>query len=211
MELYIFENYKEIFPRIKGRDLTDKLIIEALKAYEEAGNINKVSAPWQIERTDKGKPYILCGSSASDKSVSEKGKSDGDLNLHISVSHSGSLFVCLIGESPLGIDIQLERRINAEKICRRYFTPEEIRYADDNGSAGFFELWTRKEAYSKYTGKGLQEIMSGVSVMGREDVEFFDFRIEEGMYCSCCVKKNKDDSQYKNNIRITKGEEHFEL
>ena len=73
----------------------------------------------------------------------------------------------------------------SEKISRRYFTAREQRFVQEAGADGFFRLWARKEAYSKYTGLGLEEIMKGTEVLGRDDVEFFDFQLEKGIYCSC--------------------------
>lgn len=162
MKLYIYENYKDLFPGLTGRELTDRLIAEALEEYGAADTT--------IHRTDKGKPYT-----------------DGDV--FFSVSHSGEHLVCLVSEKPVGVDIQSERRADVTKISRRYFTQEECRYVDETGSEGFFLLWTRKEAYCKYTGRGLEEIIKGTPVLNREDVEFFDFQLEKGLYCSCCIRK----------------------
>lgn len=165
MELYIFENYKEIFPEVIGSELTDRLILKSLEMYgAEAG---------EVLRTDKGKPYIA------------------DTDINISVSHSGSCFVCLIASQPAGVDIQQERRAGTDKISRRYFTEEECDYVTSEGAKGFYRLWTRKEAYSKYTGRGLEEIIKGTPVLHRDDVDFFDFQLEKGLYCSCCTKKQK--------------------
>ena len=118
MKLYFFENYKELFPDLTGQCLTDRLIIRALEEYG--------TSACRIHRTDRGKPYV-------------------DEDVHLSVSHSGEHFVCLISEKLVGVDIQKARRADMTKISRRYFTREECDYADEAGSEGFFLLWTRKE------------------------------------------------------------------
>ena len=71
----------------------------------------------------------------------------------------------------------------------RYFAEEEAELVRKLGAAAFFRLWTRKEAHSKYTGNGLADVMRGISVLDRNDVEFLDFQWEKDIYCSCCVKK----------------------
>ena len=165
MELYIYEDYKEVLPGIDGRALTDMLIIKSL---EESG----ISAD-KVLRTDKGKPYVSV--------------QNFDEDIYISVSHSGRYFVCVVSRVPVGVDIQQQRKVKADNISRRYFTSDEIRYIDKTGEDGFFFIWTRKEAYCKYTGRGLEEIIKGTQVIGRKDVEFIDFQLEKGMYCSCCM------------------------
>lgn len=176
MELYLYEDYKNMFEGAHGRALTDILIKESLRASGiEAGN---------ILRTDKGKPYIAGGKDAA-----------GERDVFFSVSHSGDFFACLIADVPVGIDVQQHRNVAAERISRRYFTDEECRYIEENGDDGFFFIWARKEAYSKYTGLGLEEILHGTPVLDRIDVEFIDFKLEKGMYCSCCrkiVKEKRD-------------------
>lgn len=162
MELYVFEDYKRLFPELAGSELTDRLIKESLT--EHGIEISEVL------RTVKGKPYV-------------------DADVYISVSHSENHFVCFIGERPIGVDIQKERKANIAKISRRYFTDEEIQYVESYGAEGFFRLWTRKEAYCKYTGLGLEEVLKGTPVLDRVDVEFTDFQLEKGLYCSCCIKK----------------------
>lgn len=165
MVLYIYEDYKKLFPGIEGRQLTDLLIINTLKQCGVYAD--------KILRTEKGKPYI-------------ERDTFGQCT-YISVSHSGSYFVCLISDKPVGIDIQQQRKVKAENIAQRYFTEEEQNYIQSKGDEGFFFIWARKEAYSKYTGKGLEEIFKGINVLTRDDVEFIDFQLEKGMYCSCCI------------------------
>lgn len=174
MELYLLENYREIFPDEKGRTLTDRLIVMALEEYG-------IRNP-QIKRTEKGKPFI------SNYCLDEtRKKYEG--KTHFSVSHSGEIFVCLISDENVGIDIQHRRKIDEMKIASRYFDDGELEYVKNNGIEGFFKLWTRKEAYSKYTGRGLEDIMGKIQVLERNDVEFMDFQLEEGLYCSCCMKR----------------------
>lgn len=162
MELYIIENYKEYFPDLKGRMLTDELIKECLDDYGVQTS--------QVLRTEKGKPYI-------------------EDNIHLSVSHSGTYFVCVISELPVGIDIQEKRKSNIYKIAERYFTDKEREHIEEYGEEGFFMLWCRKEAYSKFTGNGIAEMMKGTDVLERDDVDFTDFLLEDGVYCSYCIKK----------------------
>ena len=173
MELYILENYKEIYPELKNRSLTDKLIEDCLIEYRVKD--------FKLSRTAKGKPYIeLCKKSET----LEEG-----CKVHLSVSHSEGIFVCIIGDKPLGIDVQHRRKVSSAKIADKYFTETEREYIKKYGEDGFFKVWTRKEAYSKLTGKGLEVIMSGASVLDRDDVEFTDIQLEDGILCSYCVAK----------------------
>ena len=165
MKVYLFEHYQEAFPGLRGRELTEFLIREVMKGYDICDA--------EILRTSKGKPYLKEGP-------------------FFSVSHSGGCFACLVDERPVGIDIQQRRSVKAREIGKRYFTAEEREYLAESGDSGFFFLWTRKEAYSKYTGRGLEEILKGTSVLNRRDVEFVDFQLEKGLYCSCCIEKRQN-------------------
>lgn len=170
MELYVIENYKDVFPALSGSDLTDALIRDCLAAY----GMQDV----RLARTEKGKPYI------------EAGREED--RVHFSVSHSGNYFVCLVDAHPVGVDIQHARKADVRKIGERYFTDKEKAFLAKQGEKGFFTLWTRKEAYCKYTGNGLAEIIKGTSVWGREDVVFLDFQLEKDLYCSCCMMKGNE-------------------
>jgi len=174
MELYIIENYKERYPKLKGSRLTDEMIKDCLREYG-------LQAP-QVLRTPKGKPYVeLCKRQEGGTSLWE--------GLHLSVSHSGEYFLCIVGDKPVGIDVQERKGRNASKIADRYFSDLEKEYVKENGENGFFTVWTRKEAYSKLTGEGLAEIIRGTEVIGRDDVEFTDFMLEDGVWCSYCVSR----------------------
>ena len=166
MELFIVENFREMYPGAKGRELTELLVRDILSEKGIGGAV--------IMRTEKGKPYI-----------------DRRFGVFFSVSHSGKYFVCLVGNAPVGVDVQEETRANIDAVSRRYFTEEEAGMVNKGGSDQFFRIWTRKEAYGKYLGSGLAEVLKKVSVTDREDVEFTEFQLEKGMYCACCTERQK--------------------
>ena len=92
------------------------------------------------------------------------------------------------GEGPVGVDIQRVKETRQEKVAQRYFTADEQEYFKARGDDSFFILWTRKEAYAKYTGRGLNGELSQISTLDNKEVYFMDFDIREGVKGSCCVK-----------------------
>jgi 4'-phosphopantetheinyl transferase len=161
MEFFIYENYKQAFPELKGSQLTDKYIRSAL---DELGiDIS------DILRDPKGKPFIK------------------DNPVYISVSHTGEYLAIAVHDKPVGVDIQQETDADYQKISSRYFTPEEQAQVDQQGVEAFYKLWTQKEAYAKLTGEGISQIIRGETVLARDDVEFEDHVLPDDLYCSCCT------------------------
>lgn len=91
--------------------------------------------------------------------------------VHFSVSHTQHHWVCLIGdEGPLGIDIEEKNRVIRSRIVRALHPLEQQCLSGlSAGSAEFNELflaiWTRKESYAKYLGRGLGVGMASFSVV----------------------------------------------
>jgi 4'-phosphopantetheinyl transferase len=105
---------------------------------------------------DKGKPAL----------AAPLGRAD----LQFSVSHSANLaaFAVTVG-APVGVDVEQIREVeDLETIAERTFSPRE--YAALRGlprelrSAGFFNCWTRKEAYIKALGEGFSYPLQRFSV-----------------------------------------------
>ena len=113
----------------------------------------------------------FCGVSAEDiiLRAGENGKpyaENADVNFNI--SHSGNLVVCAVHDKPVGIDVEQIRNIEL-KVAKRVYTHNELFYLfgfnpaeedfclvpDEKMRLRFFELWTAKEAYLKYTGEGI--------------------------------------------------------
>lgn len=82
--------------------------------------------------------------------------------IEFNISHSRGLALLAFSlGSPVGIDVELIRSDFAnEQIAERYFTPEEVAELRSlpvtDRPEGFFRGWTRKEAYIKALGDGLQ-------------------------------------------------------
>ncbi|MBO4392106.1 MAG: 4'-phosphopantetheinyl transferase superfamily protein [Clostridia bacterium] len=85
--------------------------------------------------------------------------------LHFSVSHSFPYYAVSFSDKPTGADIEFLRDINP-KLAKRMFIENENRYFD-GGAERFFEIWTKKEAYSKYTGNGIAEGFRSFDVLSQ--------------------------------------------
>lgn len=169
MKLLIISDYKTEFTDLSGSSLTDALILKC--AAKEGADPGKLP---RIKRSEKGKPYFTEGPC-------------------FSVSHSGNIFGCIFSEHNVGLDIQHRRNVNAVRMAERFFTEEEadlVRESvsgEERSSDEFFRLWARKEAYAKYTGEGLAQVMNRTDVIGRKDVQFTDMRICEDCFCAVCT------------------------
>ena len=91
-----------------------------------------------VRYTDGGKPYFAANP------------------LFFSLSHTRTLALCAISDTPVGADCETIRPI-APRVAERVLSPTELaqyRTAADPTQA-FFAFWTLKEAWAKYTGNGL--------------------------------------------------------
>jgi 4'-phosphopantetheinyl transferase len=91
-------------------------------------------------------------------------------SLDFNVSHSGELAVLAVGWSRrVGVDIEKVRpNVEAEEIAQRFFSPNEVQLLRSLPchlrQDGFFCCWTRKEAYVKACGEGLQIALDSFDV-----------------------------------------------
>ena len=87
---------------------------------------------------------------------------DGDAApLQVSLSHSGNWLALALADAPVGVDVELPRRVRDWNALARFvFSPEEcerVEAADPAMRADVFHaLWTLKEAHGKRSGAGLQ-------------------------------------------------------
>ena len=87
--------------------------------------------------------------------------------LHFNLSHSSNTIAVSVSDDPVGIDIEKLKAADF-RIAQRFFTPREWSYISKSNQSSdnrFFEIWTKKEAYVKYTGKGLSIPLHSFDVM----------------------------------------------
>lgn len=129
----------------------------------------------EIKKGEKGKPYVL------------------NIPAHFNVSHSGDYTVLAISDRPIGIDLEIIRDFSAI-LAKKYFNEDELKYISGNSSSRkkslmqkcFYEIWTAKEAYLKFTGKGIAGGINSLSfsfdgkklVPNRNDIKLtYDYSI----------------------------------
>ena len=185
--VYIYEG------TTSGEELSHELAKDAVINYCSQKGIdfdNKVNRWSEAER---GKPYFA------------------DLPVHFNVSHSGMLWVCMVGDAPCGIDIQVGQEMNVRKydnIIRRYYTPNEQDFCEKYGTEGFFRIWAHREALGKYTGEGFYGKMPNfVGDDGRLNIEVTlpgtgekvyvkDEPIGPDIYLAYCTAGEDDDIRF---------------
>ncbi len=126
-------------------------------------------------------------------------------DIEFSVSHSGDYWAALFSKDRCGLDIQIERTVAFTKIAKRFFTEREAEYVDLFKAQAFYDIWTKKEAYGKMTGKGffsnppsfVDDSMNEVTCIDYKSREFFVFNTSieelEGYKLGICAV----DKEYK--------------
>lgn len=149
--------YIYIFHRAEGNTPEERLK-RGLSQYLEE-NLEQLP---RVERTDKGKPYFP------------------DMpQIHFSISHSDEYWACAFYRDNVGLDIQktsFKRKESAEeaatrlkKMADRFFHPLEAKFVEKDVRDNFFNVWTGREAYVKYTGQGIDRHFSQHCVIPKEE------------------------------------------
>jgi phosphopantetheinyl transferase len=76
------------------------------------------------------------------------------MNLHFSVSHTKNDVAIAVATFPLGLDLEFIQDQYPQSIEKRLVHPDDQLKVEN--SRQFFQLWSIKEAFVKYTGQGLR-------------------------------------------------------
>ena len=185
--VYIYEG------TTSGEELSHELAKDAVINYCSQKGIDFDDKVNRWSEAERGKPYFA------------------DLPVHFNVSHSGMLWVCMVGDAPCGIDIQVGQEMNVRKydnIIRRYYNPNEQDFCEKYGTEGFFRIWAHREALGKYTGEGFYGKMPNfVGDDGRLNIEVTlpgtgekiyvkDEPIGPDIYLAYCTAGEDDDIRF---------------
>lgn len=123
---------------------------------------------------------------AENLSYRENGKPVAD-NCFVSISHSKNMVAVCRSDRPIGIDIEfIDDTRNLEKIAKRTFKGRELEVFENCRTAEcFYEIWTKKEAYSKISGNGVIAVMKGFDIFALDDYDFSTETVEEYVISIC--------------------------
>lgn len=155
-------------------DKVRSLFAELLIRYEASEQLGADFDSLEFGKNEFGKPFII-GESGYDFSVSHSGKA---------VAFAGA------NSARVGLDVERIRR-RKSGVSERFFAENEIKFIEESKTPdeAFFEIWTKKEAYSKMLGKGLAAGFNSFDVTGKAlDCEFFT-KITNGYAFSVCTEE----------------------
>ncbi|MBO5415027.1 MAG: 4'-phosphopantetheinyl transferase superfamily protein [Clostridia bacterium] len=107
-------------------------------------------------------------------------------NLRFNISHSAQLATAALsfdGSNSVGIDIEkIADGRDIKKITQRFFGERERAFleAEEYSAKAFFLVWTAKEAYAKFVGRGLSAALSGADTFElseSREVQFVRFAV----------------------------------
>ena len=145
MKLYYYSK----IPGYTKKD-TDKLIEKSLESFFGEGYSPEA---FSIKRDSDGKPLI--------ESTKE--------NVFVGVTHTDKLVIVALSHENFGIDCEDALRVikRQHSVVNKYFTDKEKEYVYPSGvetgekdeRIRFLEIWVKKEAYVKYLGTGLRDMV----------------------------------------------------
>lgn len=117
--------------------------------------------------------------------------------IDVSYSHTSGFVLCAISDDgQIGVDVERLRKAPF-KVMKKAFNEKEIDYVQNHNDEidgdgitdadiRFFEIWTKKEAYAKCTGKGLSIGLKKIDTLPSEQLStgYFDSYIYKRYLCS---------------------------
>jgi len=92
-------------------------------------------------------------------------ENQGNINVHYNISHSGEWILIAIGKNEIGIDVEkIDRSVLHEEIFPISFSDLELHAikSSDVPAEKFYLCWTRKEALTKATAKGIDDDLKNI-------------------------------------------------
>ena len=106
--------------------------------------------------------------------------------MSFNVSHSADAIIAIVGlgYDSVGIDMEIIRNKDREKIIKRFFQKEEIAFinSSEDKNLEFYNIWTKKEAYIKKNALNMTYI-SKINVL-KEKIDTFTI---DNIIVSVCI------------------------
>ncbi len=166
----------------KENEFLQYLDKEKLNEYKSAANESRKKSILFSQGFAKETICEIYGIEKNDLifSVSESGKPycKSHKKIKFSLSHSADTIALAIDEKDVGIDIEKIRKAD-EKLVERVCTENEknIIFSSKNPDKKFTEIWTKKEAYLKALGTGIDRELKKLDVEN-ENLKFTTFSFE---------------------------------
>ena len=125
-----------------------------------------------FEYNEHGKPFIA-----------------GHPEIHFNLSHCKEAVACVVGERPVGIDVESVREYK-ESLARYTMNDAELQQilTAAEPARAFIRLWTMKEAQLKLIGTGITDDIKGV--LTHDEYEFKTVEKAQYIY-TVCTENNK--------------------
>ncbi|MGN1295963.1 MAG: 4'-phosphopantetheinyl transferase family protein [Bacilli bacterium] len=150
VDVYIFKN--DHFG--KNITLLNLAPLSHIFAYEELNQkLCSFSAYYFLENNHINVDFV------NGKPIDKNGK-------FISLSHSSNLVAIAISDIDVGIDIEMIKPFNENLFDKVFSYQEKEEYLKEQNKDFFFQIWTKKEAYTKRIGTGLTCYPRDIDVNG---------------------------------------------
>ena len=110
-------------------------------------------------------------------------------DFNFNISHTENAIAIAISDYPVGVDVERIGETNY-KIAERFFAQGEKQYLysiNESTKQRFFEIWTKKEAYLKWTGEGLTRPLISFDVTDSTFKSQVHSIINNGFVISICT------------------------
>ena len=153
-------------------------------------NLLSANAKWHCKKKESlAAATALLSMGVENLHYDENNKPLAD-NCFVSISHSKDIIAVCKSDKPVGIDVEfMSTDRDYSKIANRFYKGKELEYYNSSPtSETFYEIWTKKEAFSKISGQGTIEIFEGFDVFSLNE---YDFQTEHigNFALSICEKK----------------------
>lgn len=162
MEIYLSEHILDFDLALALADISPQRREQALRFRHEQGQRLCVLA-YQLLKQGLNEQYGITGNPLFDYGDHGKPAIQGHPEIFFNLSHCREAAVCVLGDRPLGVDVESVGRYK-QRLADYTMNTAELRLIaqTDRPDVAFTRLWTMKEARMKLTGEGITSAMKDV-------------------------------------------------